>query len=151
RRVSVLCGGISKEREVSLVSGKAATEALQKAGFEVTKIDVPKDVSALIKAVADSKPDVVFNALHGRYGEDGCIQGLLDMMGLPYPHSGRMASAIAMDKPMAKKMFASVGIPVAPERIVTRRQAEAGDVMERPYVLKPFNEGSSVGVKIVRP
>jgi D-alanine-D-alanine ligase len=151
RRISVLCGGVSKEREVSLVSGKAATEALDKAGFKVTQIDVPRDVSALIKQIADSKPDVVFNALHGRYGEDGCIQGLLDMMALPYTHSGRMASAIAMDKPMAKKMFASVGIPIAEERIVTRREAEAGDVMERPYVVKPFNEGSSVGVKIVRP
>jgi D-alanine-D-alanine ligase len=151
RRISVLCGGVSKEREVSLVSGKAATEALQKAGFEVTQIDVPRDVGALIKAITAAGPDIVFNALHGRYGEDGCIQGLLDMMALPYTHSGRMASAIAMDKPMAKKIFAGVGIPVAPERIVTRKEAEAGDVMERPYVLKPFNEGSSVGVKIVRP
>jgi D-alanine-D-alanine ligase len=151
RRISVLCGGVSKEREVSLVSGKAATEALQKAGYEVTTIDVPRDVSTLVKAITAAKPDVVFNALHGRYGEDGCIQGLLDMMAIPYTHSGRMASAVAMDKPMAKKVFAGVGIPVAPERIVTRREAEAGDVMERPYVLKPFNEGSSVGVKIVRP
>jgi len=151
RRITVLCGGVSKEREVSLVSGKAATDALTKAGFTATQIDVPRDVSALVKSISDSKPDVVFNALHGRYGEDGCIQGLLDMMALPYTHSGRMASAMAMDKPMAKKIFASVGIPVADERIITRREAEAGDVMDRPYVLKPFNEGSSVGVKIVRP
>jgi len=150
RRISVLYGGVSKEREVSLVSGKAAAEALEKAGFAVTKIDVPRDVTTLIKAISDSKPDVVFNALHGRFGEDGRIQGLLDMMGIPYTHSGSMASAVAMDKPMAKKLFASAGIPVAPERIVTRREAEAGDVMDRPYVLKPFNEGSSVGVKIVR-
>jgi len=151
RRIAVLCGGVSKEREVSLVSGRAASDALRKGGFEVTEIDAPRDVSALITALKNAKPDVVFNALHGRVGEDGCIQGLLDMLALPYTHSGRMASALAMDKPMAKKLFASVGIPVAAEKIVTVRAAEAGDVMERPYVLKPVNEGSSVGVKLVRP
>ncbi|TAL01719.1 MAG: D-alanine--D-alanine ligase [Rhodospirillaceae bacterium] len=151
RRVSVLCGGFSKEREVSLVSGRAATEALRASGFETTEIDVGRDVGALVASLTRSKPDVVFNALHGRFGEDGCIQGLLDMMALPYTSSGRMASAIAMDKPMAKKLFASVGIPVPAERVITRREAEQGDVMPRPYVLKPVNEGSSVGVKIVRP
>jgi D-alanine-D-alanine ligase len=148
--VAVLSGGFSKEREVSLVSGAAAERALRAKGLEVVNIDVPRDMSALVAQLADAKPDVVFNALHGRYGEDGCIQGLLDMMALPYTHSGRMASAVAMDKPAAKRMFAAAGIPVAEEKVVTVAEAECGDVMERPYVLKPVDEGSSVGVKIVR-
>ena len=130
-RVAVLCGGFSKERDVSL-------------------IDLTRDMAQLVSTLTADKPDVVFNALHGRFGEDGCIQGLLDMMRLPYTNSGRLASAVAMDKLMAKRMFAAAGIPVAEERVVTRAEAERGDVMERPYVLKPVNEGSSVGVKIVR-
>lgn len=150
KRVAVLGGGFSKEREVSLVSGAAAARALEAKGFDVTAIDPPRDLGALVDAISAAKPDVVFNALHGRFGEDGCIQGILDLMRIPYTHSGRLASAVAMDKPMAKRMFAAAGIPVAEERIVTRREAEQGDVMARPYVLKPVNEGSSVGVKIVR-
>ena len=149
-RVAVLGGGFSKERDVSLISGAAAARALEAKGFDVTVIDPPRDMAAFVAAVTAAKPDVVFNALHGRFGEDGCIQGILDMMRIPYTHSGRLASAVAMDKPMAKRMFAAAGIPVAEERIVTRAEAEQGDVMERPYVLKPVNEGSSVGVKIVR-
>ena len=149
-RVAVLGGGFSKERDVSLISGAAAARALEAKGFDVTVIDPPRDMAAFVAAVTAAKPDVVFNALHGRFGEDGCIQGILDMMRIPYTHSGRLASAVAMDKPMAKRMFAAAGIPVAEERIVTRAEAEQGDVMERPYVLKPINEGSSVGVKIVR-
>lgn len=150
RQVTVLCGGFSKEREISLVSGQAAVKALQAKGFTVSTIDITRDMGALISALNVAKPDVVFNALHGRFGEDGCIQGLLDMMSIPYTSSGRLASAAAMDKPVAKRLFASAGIPVAEERIVTVAEAEKGDVMERPYVLKPVNEGSSVGVKIVR-
>lgn len=150
KRVAVLGGGFSKERDVSLVSGAAAARALEAKGFDVNFIDPPRDIAAFVAAVTAAKPDVVFNALHGRFGEDGCIQGILDMMRIPYTHSGRLASAVAMDKPMAKRMFAAAGIPVAEERIVTRAEAEQGDVMERPYVLKPVNEGSSVGVKIVR-
>jgi D-alanine-D-alanine ligase len=150
KKVAVLCGGFSKEREVSLVSGGAAERALKAKGLDVILIDVPRDMIALVSAITAAQPDVIFNALHGRFGEDGCIQGLLDMMRIPYTNSGRLASAVAMDKPMAKRMFATAGIPVAEERIVTRAEAEAGDVMARPYVLKPFNEGSSVGVKIVR-
>ena len=149
-RVAVLCGGFSKERDVSLVSGNAAARALKAKGLEVTLIDLTRDMARLVSTLTADKPDVVFNALHGRFGEDGCVQGLLDMMRLPYTNSGRLASAVAMDKPMAKRMFAAAGIPVAEERIVTRAEAERGDVMERPYVLKPVNEGSSVGVKIVR-
>ena len=150
RRVAVLCGGFSKEREVSLVSGHAAERALRSKGLDVTVIDVRRDMANLVSTIGAAKPDVAFNALHGRFGEDGCIQGLLDMMSIPYTSSGRLASAVAMDKPMAKRMFAAAGIPVAEERIVTRAEAERGDVMTRPYVLKPINEGSSVGVKIVR-
>ena len=151
RRIAVLGGGFSKERDVSLVSGRAAERALKAKGFDVSFIDVARDIPALVSAIAAAKPDVVFNALHGRYGEDGCIQGLLDMMALPYTNSGRLASAVAMDKPAAKRMFAAAGISVAEERVVTVAEAERGDVMDRPYVLKPVNEGSSVGVKIVRP
>ncbi|MCC6913189.1 MAG: D-alanine--D-alanine ligase [Rhodospirillaceae bacterium] len=150
RRVAVLCGGFSKEREISLVSGGAADRALRAKGLDVAKIDVPRDMASLVAQINAAKPDVVFNALHGRFGEDGCIQGLLDMMAIPYTNSGRMASAVAMDKPAAKRMFAAAGIPVAEEKIVTVAEAERGDVMARPYVLKPVNEGSSVGVKIVR-
>jgi len=150
KRIAVLAGGPSKEREVSLVSGRAAAKALAELGYAIVTIDVTRDVAALVRDLAAARPDAVFNALHGRFGEDGCIQGLLDLMGLPYTHSGRMASAIAMDKPMAKKIFAAVGIPVPEDAVVPRRVAEREDVLPRPYVLKPVNEGSSVGVKIVR-
>jgi len=150
KSVAVLAGGPSKEREVSKVSGAAAARALGDLGYAVTVIDVTRDAGLLVRDLAAAKPDVVFNALHGRFGEDGCIQGLLDLMGIPYTSSGRMASAVAMDKPMAKKLFASVGIPVAEEAVVTRAEAERGDVLPRPYVVKPVDEGSSVGVKIVR-
>jgi D-alanine-D-alanine ligase len=149
-RIAVLCGGFSKEREISLVSGHAAKRALKAKNFTVIFVDVTRDMGALVSTLRVAKPDVVFNALHGRFGEDGCIQGLLDMMEIPYTSSGRLASAAAMDKPVAKRLFASVGIPVAEGRIVTVGEAKKGDVMPRPYVLKPVNEGSSVGVKIVR-
>lgn len=149
RRVCVLMGGWSAEREVSLVSGAAVTVALQAAGFDVAVIDVTRDLPALVAALTP-RPDVVFNALHGRYGEDGCIQGLLDILGLPYTHSGLLASAIAMDKPTAKRLFADAGIPVAEHVIASRAEVLAGEVMARPYVIKPLNEGSSVGVLIVR-
>ncbi len=149
-RIAVLCGGFSKEREISLVSGHAAERALKAKSFTVIFVDVTRDMGALVSTLRVAKPDVVFNALHGRFGEDGCIQGLLDMMEIPYTSSGRLASAAAMDKPVAKRLFASVGIPVAEGRIVTVGEAKKGDVMPRPYVLKPVNEGSSVGVKIVR-
>jgi len=151
QKVAVLYGGFSSEREVSLVSGRAAARAITESGAAATLIDVTRDMSKLITILSAAKPDVVFNALHGRYGEDGCIQGLLDMLGLPYTHSGRLASALAMDKSQAKKMFVDAGIPVAEERIVTLAEAETTEVMAPPYVIKPINEGSSVGVKIVHP
>jgi D-alanine--D-alanine ligase len=148
-RVAVLMGGWSSEREVSLVSGAAVAEALRAAGFDVETIDVTRDPVALIRRL-DPRPDVVFNALHGRYGEDGCIQGILDILGIPYTHSGVLASALAMNKPMAKQLFAEAGIPVAQHRIIGREEMVAGDPLPRPYVLKPLSEGSSCGVQIIR-
>ena len=150
RRVTVLMGGFSAEREVSLNSGKAAIGALEKAGYGVTAIDVQRGAARLIDAIEATKPDVVFNALHGRFGEDGRVQGMLDLMGVAYTHSGMMASALAMDKPVAKRLFADAGIPVPEGRVVSRAEAAAGDVLPRPFVLKPLNEGSSVGVHIVK-
>jgi D-alanine-D-alanine ligase len=149
RSVAVLMGGWSSEREVSLVSGAAVADALRAAGYQVTAIDVQRDVGAVLTRLSPP-PDTVFNALHGRYGEDGCIQGLLDILDLPYTHSGLLASALAMHKPMAQRLFADAGIAVAEHRIVSREQVMGGDVMPRPYVIKPLNEGSSVGVRIVR-
>lgn len=149
RHVAVLMGGWSSEREVSLVSGAAVTKALRDQGFDVTPIDVQRDVASWMTRLYP-RPDAVFNALHGRYGEDGCIQGLLDMLEVPYTHSGLLASALAMDKPMAKRLFAEAGIPVAEHVIATREEVMGGDVIDRPYVIKPLNEGSSVGVHIVR-
>ena len=148
RHVAVLMGGWSAEREVSLVSGAAVAKALKKTGYRVTPIDVQRDMGALMTRLYP-RPDAVFNALHGRYGEDGCVQGLLNILDIPYTHSGLLASALAMDKPMAKCLFAAAGIPVAEHKIVRREDAVRGDVMARPYVVKPLNEGSSVGVTIV--
>ena len=151
RDVAVLMGGWSAEREVSLVSGAECAKALRELGHTVREIDVTRDMDALIAALKPW-PDVVFNALHGRYGEDGRIQGLLDLFGLPYTHSGVLASALAMDKPAARQLFASNGLRV-PEGIVVRRDdlLEAPEVMERPFVVKPVAEGSSLGVRIVTP
>ncbi len=148
KNVAILMGGWSAEREVSLVSGAAVSNALKNAGFQVTSIDVQRDMGALLTRLYP-KPDAVFNALHGRFGEDGCVQGLLDIVNVPYTHSGLLASSLAMDKPMSKKLFETAGIPVAKHMIVSRKEVLSGDVMERPYVIKPTNEGSSVGVHIV--
>lgn len=149
RHVAVLMGGWSAEREVSLSSGAGCVKALKEAGFDVTPIDVQRDMGALITRLYP-KPDAVFNALHGRWGEDGCVQGLLNILGIPYTHSGMLASALAMDKPMAKRLFRDAGIPVAEHVIASEADIRAGDPMPRPYVIKPTNEGSSVGVHIVR-
>ena len=149
RHVAVLMGGWSAERDISLVSGAAVSRALEAAGFRVTSIDVGPDVSYLLSRLYP-RPDVVFNALHGRFGEDGCIQGILNVLRIPYPHSGMLASAVAMDKPLATTIFAAAGVPIAEHVIVNREEAMASDVMERPYVVKPTNQGSSVGVHIVR-
>ena len=149
-RVAVLQGGVSSEREVSLATGAQVVLALRQAGFEVTAIDVGADLGAVIAALQAARPDAVFNALHGRFGEDGCIQGVLDWLGLPYTHSGLRASALAMDKAAAKAAFAAAGLPVAPSRIVSPEELEAADPLPRPFVVKPVNEGSSVGVEILR-
>ena len=149
KRVVVLMGGFSAEREVSLASGAAVAAALEQAGYAVATIDVRRDLQTLIAGLEMANPAVVFNALHGRFGEDGRIQGLLDIMRIPYTHSGVLASALAMDKPAAKRVFAQAGIPVAEGRVVPKAEVLAGDVLPRPYVLKPLNEGSSVGVRII--
>lgn len=150
QRVTVLMGGFSAEREVSLNSGANAVKALRAAGYQVEAIDVSRDVGALYHHLQRTQPEVVFNALHGRYGEDGCIQGILDVLELPYTHSGLLASALGMDKPAAKKLFAAADITIARDRIVTRDELMAADPLPRPFVVKPLNEGSSVGVLIVR-
>lgn len=145
--VAVLMGGLSSEREVSLVSGVAVVKALKALGYKVTEIDVGKDVA---EAVAKAKPDVVFNALHGTYGEDGCVQGVLEVLGIPYTHSGVLASGLAFDKQVAKKIFECSGIVCPPGKVLHRDDVLKGDVMERPYVIKPVSDGSSVGVYIVK-
>ena len=153
KRVAVLYGGISAEREVSLSSGRQVIAALETAGFEVLPILVGPDLGAVVAALdpkSGPKPDAVFNALHGRFGEDGVIQGVLDWLGIPYTHSGVRASALAMDKQAAKAVFAAAGLPVARGRIVEMDELEAADPVPLPYVVKPVNEGSSVGVEILR-
>jgi len=148
-RVAVLYGGISAEREVSLSSGTQVIAALRQAGFDVLAVDAGENLGAVIAALTP-KPDVVFNALHGRFGEDGAIQGVLDWMGIPYTHSGLRASAVAMDKVAAKAVFSAAGLPVAKGRVVAIEDLEASDPLPLPYVIKPVNEGSSVGVEIIR-
>ena len=123
KTVTVLMGGWSTEREVSLSSGEGCAKGLSDAGYDVSTIDVTHDLSALLDALATHRPDVVFNALHGRFGEDGCIQGLLDMLNLPYTHSGRLASALAMDKIMARAVFAAEGLPLAEGQVIQRDSA----------------------------
>jgi D-alanine-D-alanine ligase len=145
----VLYGGISAEREVSLSTGIQVIAALRESGFTVDPIDVGHDLAELVAALTP-KPDAVFNALHGRFGEDGAIQGVLDWLGIPYTHSGIRASALAMDKGAAKAVFSSAGLPVARSRIVSIADLEAADPLPLPYVVKPVNEGSSVGVTVVR-
>ena len=147
--VAVLYGGISAEREVSLSSGGQVVIALREAGYTVCPIEVTDDLPALIAALTP-KPDVVFNALHGRFGEDGAIQGVLDWLNIPYTHSGVRASALAMDKETAKAVFAAAGLPVPPGRVIDIADLAAADPLPRPYVVKPLNEGSSVGVQILR-
>ncbi len=149
KRVAVLMGGISAEREVSLVSGKACAKALREAGYQATEIEVGRDIGDLVAALAPA-PDAVFNALHGRWGEDGCVQGLLELLHIPYTHSGVMASAMAMDKVVAKRVAAGAGVTSPQGLVVRREELREHEPMPRPYVIKPPNEGSSVGVRIVR-
>jgi len=146
-RIAILKGGWSPEREVSLNSGAAAAAALKEAGYEPVEIDAGRDLAERLR---EAKPDAVFNALHGQWGEDGCVQGLMEVLGLPYTHSGVLASALAMDKQRAKAVFEDAGIPSPPGKIVSRKDAAGGHVMKPPYVVKPNAQGSSVGVFIVR-
>jgi|TARA_B110000908_G_C10207419_1_gene428423 D-alanine-D-alanine ligase len=139
-------GGPSAEREVSLSSGQACAAALREEGFEVIVVDAGPDLSAVL---TDMKPDVVLNCLHGRWGEDGCVQGMLEWLGIPYSHSGVLASALAMDKQRSKEVFAQAGLPIVKSVISKAEDVRARHVMEPPYVVKPNNEGSSVGVYLV--
>lgn len=145
-KVVVLMGGPSAEREVSLSSGRECAAALRGEGFDVTELDAGEDLCDRLRALA---PDVVFNALHGRWGEDGCVQGMLEWLQIPYTHSGVLASALAMDKQRSKDVFRTAGLPVAQSVIVPRAQVESGHVLDPPYVVKPNNEGSSVGIYLV--
>ncbi len=144
--VAVLMGGWSAEREVSLSSGRGVAAALDKLGHRVVAIDMERDIANKLTLAA---PDVVFNALHGTPGEDGSVQGLLDIMGLPYTHSGLTTSVIAIDKELTKQALVPHGIRMPAGRVVASESLYAGDPLPRPYVLKPVNEGSSVGVAIV--
>jgi len=146
-RVAVLLGGRSAEREVSLSSGAGCARALREEGFDVVEIDPGQDPG---RQILDAKPDCVFNALHGRYGEDGCIQGVLELVRIPYTHSGVLASALAMHKERTKDVYRAAGIPVVKSIVADRREAGREHLMEPPYVIKPVNEGSSVGVYIIR-
>ena len=146
--IAVLKGGMSAEREVSLRSGAAVAEALRSEGYSVTEIDVGRDVADVLHNL---KPEACFNALHGKFGEDGCVQGILEMLEIPYSHSGVLSSALAMHKERAKEVMAAAGVPVAEAKLVTRAAALKEHVMRPPYVVKPIAEGSSFGVVIVPP
>ena len=146
-KVAVLMGGPSAEREVSLVSGRECAKALREEGYDVTELDAGQDIAERLRALA---PDVVFNALHGRWGEDGCVQGILEWLHIPYTHSGILASSLAMDKERTKDVYRAHGLPVVPSLLASKADVSAGHVMAPPYVVKPYNEGSSVGVYIVQ-
>ena len=146
KHVAVLMGGWSAEREVSLRSGKACADALARLGYRVTRIDVGRDIASVLDTV---KPDVALNVLHGRPGEDGTLQGLLEIVGIPYSHSGVLASALAMQKDMAKAVFGAAGVPVPEGIVADRLEAAKRHLLPPPYVIKPIAEGSSVGVFVV--
>ncbi len=155
RRIAVLMGGRSAEREVSLSSGRGVANALREEGFEAVEVDPGMGTGLgpaddLWRKLADARPDAVFNALHGRFGEDGTVQGLLELMRLPYTHSGVLSSALAMHKERTKDVYRAAGLPVVRSILADRREAAARHLMEPPYVVKPVNEGSSVGVFIIR-
>jgi len=147
KHVAVLMGGLSAERSVSLRSGAACALALEGEGYRVSRVDVDRDLS---DALTHLKPDVAFNALHGRFGEDGVVQGILEMLQIPYTHSGVLASSLAMQKDRAKAVMKAAGVPVAEGITISRFEAAKAHVMKPPYVVKPVNEGSSVGVILVR-
>ncbi|MEJ8560572.1 D-alanine--D-alanine ligase [Yoonia sp. GPGPB17] len=141
-KVAVLSGGMSLERDISLAAGKSCTEALQSLGYDAYEVDAATDLTYVL---AEQKPDAVFNALHGRWGEDGCLQGLLEWLRIPYTHSGVLASALAMDKQRCKLAYAAAGVPSPASIMVNRKDIMAEHVIPRPYIVKPHNEGSSLG------
>lgn len=147
KHIALLQGGMSSEREVSLSSGKGIAAALKELGYKVTPVDPDRNLAENLKKI---KPDVAFIALHGTYGEDGCVQGLLEIMGIPYTHSGLLASAVAMNKVLTKSILAKEGILSAEGRKISREEVLAGDPMKRPFVIKPVDEGSSVGIFIIK-
>jgi D-alanine-D-alanine ligase len=147
KHVAVLMGGLSAERPISLRSGEACAMALEQEGFQVSRVDVGHDVADVLGRL---KPDVAFNALHGRFGEDGIVQGVLEILRIPYTHSGVLASSLAMKKDVAKVVMAAAGVPVPKGRVVHRLQAAKEHVLKPPYVLKPVSEGSSFGVFIIK-
>lgn len=149
KTVALLVGGWSSEREVSLFKGKHIESALTEAGYTVRTIDVSRDVQRLVKELSNPRPDIVFNNLYGRGGEDGTIQALLEMLGLPYTHSGVVASAVGMDKVLTKRLAETVGVRCSVGKVASKKDILAETVMPRPYVVKPINEGSSVGVRII--
>lgn len=147
KHVAVLMGGWSAEREVSLNSGKACADAAERAGYRVSRVDVTRDIA---RVLADLKPDAALNVLHGRPGEDGALQGLLEIIGVPYSHSGVMASSVAMQKDIAKTVLKAAGVPVPGGMVANRLEVAKAHLLPPPYVIKPLAEGSSVGVFIVR-
>jgi len=147
KHVAVLMGGWSAEREISLRSGKACADALERGGYRVSRVDVDREIAATLRKL---KPDAALNVLHGRPGEDGTLQGMLEILGIPYSHSGVLASALAMQKDTAKSVLKAAGVPVPGGMVVTRTEAAKRHLLPPPYVIKPVAEGSSVGVFIVR-
>lgn len=146
-KVAVLKGGLSAEREVSMSSGHECAAALRESGFDVVEVIADRGLASELQKI---KPDVVFNALHGRWGEDGCVQGMLEWLGIPYTHSGVLASSLAMDKERTKAAYRTAGLPIADSVVAHRKDIEDRHMMAPPYVVKPYNEGSSVGIYIVQ-
>ena len=146
RKVAVVMGGPSAERDVSLSTGRECAAALREAGYDVTEIDAGPTLVEDLKAAA---PDAVFNALHGRWGEDGCVQGIFEWLGMPYTHSGVLSSALALDKERTKSAYRAAGLPVVESKLARKSEIQSSHVMDPPYVVKPHNEGSSVGIYIV--
>lgn len=146
-KVAVLMGGFSAEREVSMSTGHECAAALREGGFDVVEVIADRDLASELQKI---KPDVVFNALHGRWGEDGCVQGMLEWLGIPYTHSGVLASSLAMDKERTKAAYKSAGLPIADSVVASKADIQDRHMMAPPYVVKPYNEGSSVGIYIVQ-
>ena len=141
KKVVVVAGGLSSEKDVSLQTGQGVFDALLSKGYDAHLVKLTDDIALFVETLQQIKPDVVFNALHGKFGEDGNIQGLLNLIGIPYTHSGVLASSVGMNKHYAKKLFSMIGIPVAPEKIVTLSDIKSGEKLPFPYVIKPINEG----------